>query len=383
MRILMLNNEFPPLGGGTATVNHVLCEHFAGMSELSIDLITSSAGNTSETTRLSERIRLYRVPVGNRNLHHASNTELIKYALRAFSLGRKLHRDHPYDCCFAWSGLPAGALALALKKLTGLRYVVRICGADIPGYEERYRWLYPLLTHLIRLVWRNAELLIVKCEEEHAVLRRLAPKAKIMLIRNGVDQQMFHCRSATAKQGTCRIICVARLIERKKQRHVIEAIEQLIHEGVDVSLDCIGGGDLLEEYRREVRSRKLEKYVRFLNYVSHEEIPSQYAAADVFVLASANEAMSVSLLEAMAAGLPIVTTRTGGTSVLVEHGVNGFLFDHGDIKALAGHLRTLASHPSLVQQMSAASRQRSALFSWEHVADCYRSVFCDLNNRRA
>jgi len=150
LRLLMLNNEFPPLGGGTGTVNQALLSRFAAVPWLEIDLITSALGKRAEEEQFSERIRILKVPVNNRNIHHSSNRELLTYAARALPLALKRHRAAGSDLAFAWSAVPAGGVALALRRLAGLRYVARVCGPDIPGFEERYGPLYPALSPIIR-----------------------------------------------------------------------------------------------------------------------------------------------------------------------------------------------------------------------------------------
>ena len=92
MRILMLNNEFPPLGGGTGTVNHALLQRFARVPGLEIDLITSALGKREEEEQFAERIRIFKVPVNNHNLHHSTNRELLTYAARALPCALKRHR---------------------------------------------------------------------------------------------------------------------------------------------------------------------------------------------------------------------------------------------------------------------------------------------------
>ena len=134
MRVLMLNNEFPPLGGGTGTVNQALLRCFAQVPGLEIDLITSARGTQREEEKFAEHIRIFKVPVHNRNIHHAASRELLAYAARALPCALRHHRTHAYDFCFAWSAVPAGMVALALCRLTGLSYLVRVCGPDIPGF---------------------------------------------------------------------------------------------------------------------------------------------------------------------------------------------------------------------------------------------------------
>ena len=138
MRVLMLNNEYPPLGGGTGSVNQAVLSALARSEGLNIDLITSSASSRSEEVRPSDTIRIIRLAIASGNLHHATNRELMTYGARALWRALRLHRARPYDLCLAWSALPAGVVALGLRRLTGLRYIVRVCGPDIPGFEQRY-----------------------------------------------------------------------------------------------------------------------------------------------------------------------------------------------------------------------------------------------------
>jgi phosphatidyl-myo-inositol dimannoside synthase len=119
----------------------------------------------------------------------------------------------------------------------------------------------------------------------------------------------------------------------------------------------------------------IAEHVHFSGYVPREAIAARYSDAHVFVLPSYNEGMSVATLEALAAGLPVVVTRTGGTAELVAEGVNGLTFKWGDVTSLAAHLRQLAADRGLARQMGAASRTRAELFSWEAAADSYLKMF--------
>ena len=378
MRLLMLNNEFPPLGGGTGTVNHVLLQRFAQVPDLEIELVTSALGSQPEEEAFAERIRLLKVPVNNRNLHHSSNRELLTYAARALPFALKRQRARPYDMCLAWSAVPAGGIALALRRLAGLPYAVRVSGPDIPGFEERYAWLYPLLTPLIRRIWNGAQTVVAKCEGEAEMIRAVDGSVGISLIPNGVDLEVFQPGDPIPSSGPLRLLCVGRLIERKGQHHLIEAVKRLTDEGIDVTLDLVGTGDAKAANEAQARRLWLADRVRFLGYVPREEIPAHYAAAHVFVLPSYNEGMSVATLEAMAAGLPIVVTRTGGADELVEEGANGLTFKWADVEVLTTHLRSLAKNRNRAREMGAASRVRAAAFSWGSVAQSYKEMFVRL-----
>ncbi|MBN1146712.1 MAG: glycosyltransferase family 4 protein [Anaerolineales bacterium] len=381
MRLLMLNNEFPPLGGGTGTVNQAILHRLAQSPDLEIDLVTAAVGAEFSQERFAEKISIYRIPVRRWNIHHASNQELLLYAARAFRHGLHLHRSKPYDLCFAWSAVPAGGSALALRRLVGLHYLVRVCGPDIPGFEQRYGMLYPLLRPAIRAIWRGAEVVVAKCQGEADMIHAVDPGVKVTLVPNGVDLERFQPGELFPDEGPLRLLCVARLIERKGQSDLIRAVKMLVSQGVQVQLDIIGTGDAQEQYQRQAESLAVSGHVNFIGYVPRDEIPAWYASAHVFVLASYNEGMSVATLEAMASGLPVVVTRTGGTAELVDEGVNGLTFGWGDVAMLALHLRRLATDRNLARRMGDASRAKAAQFSWETAADAFVGLSRQIMNR--
>ncbi len=378
MRILMLDNELPPLGGGMGTANLALLRDFANRPELVIDVITSALDGHREFEQFSERIRIFKVPVWNKNIHHSSNRELILYAMQAAALGYKLHRQTRYDFCFAWSAVPAGGSALFLHLLLKLPYMVWVSGPDIPGFEQRYRNVYKVILPLLRVVWRHATPVIAKCSQEADMLQAVDKKLSVEIIPNGVDLGGFQPGAPAPDSGPLRVFCAARLIERKGQHHLIRAVKQLSDRDVDVLAILAGTGDSFEDYQELARDLGVTDRVQFLGYVPREEIPRHYSTAHVFSLPSYNEGMALAALEAMGAGLPLVLTRTGGTEDLVEEGVNGFTHDWEDVDALAGHLQRLALDRLLVRQMSLASRQRAEKYSWPGIAARYMQLFSNL-----
>jgi phosphatidyl-myo-inositol dimannoside synthase len=375
MRILMLDNEFPPLGGGMGTVNQALLQCYRGASDLEIDLVTSALGSRQEVEQFAERIRIIKVPIWNRNIHHCTWRELLLYAAQALQTSLNFHRVRPYDLCFAWSTVPAGGIALAVRQLTGLPYAVWVSGPDIPGFEQRYHLLYPFLSPVIRRVWRKATHVVVKCAGEMKMIRDMDKEINLRFIPNGVDLTTFRPAPVSSDNGPLNVICVARLIERKGQGQLIEAVKQLSDEGLDVILSLVGTGDAQSQYEDHARRIGIQDRVRFVGYIPREQINSYYNRAHVFALPSFNEGMSLAALEAMAAGLPLVLTRTGGTEELVEEGINGFTFDWADDNELASHLRTFAKDRALAGRMGTISRTRAEIFSWEKIAADFLDLF--------
>ena len=193
----------------------------------------------------------------------------------------------------------------------GLRYILRVCGPDIPGFEQRYQMIHFFIAPLIRRIWRAADRLIAKSEREIEMIHAVDPRIDCLQIPNGVDLSRFNPAHLVPDDGPLKLLCVGRLIARKGQHHLIDAVNRLTDEGIDVSLDLVGTGDARPANEAQVARLGLTDRVRFVGYVPREEIARHYAAAHVFVLPSYNEGMSVALLEAMAPGLAVLVTPTG------------------------------------------------------------------------
>jgi glycosyltransferase involved in cell wall biosynthesis len=214
------------------------------------------------------------------------------------------------------------------------------------------------------------------------MIRAVDGRVPIAIVPNGVDLEAFRPGESISDEGPLRLLCVGRLIERKGQQHLIEAVGRLTGEDIDVTLELVGTGDAEAALKAQVRRLGVEDRVQFAGYVPRERIAARYAAAHVFVLASYNEGMSVATLEAMAAGLPVVVTRTGGTAELVEEGVNGFTFAWADVESLTGDLRRLGRDRGIARQMGAPSRVKASHFSWDAAAEHYCELMRRIQGRR-
>ncbi len=369
----MFDNEFPPLGGGTGVVNFHLFEELAAYPDVHVDLVTSSrTRSTYEYEDFSSRIRIHKVPVDNHNIHHATNPELVRYVLRGSRMARRLVRSQQFDISFAFAGVPAGAMSLALWKLYRVPYVVSLQGPDVPGFEARYARLYPFLTPLLRKVWREARAVIAISAAHRALATAFMSDIPIRIIHNGVDLHAFAADRSGRRDGPVRILCSGRLIERKGQHHLLEAFSRLRQGGQsDVHLVFAGTGDREAKLHEQCRQAGLTDHVTFLGFVERERMPSVYAAADLFVLPSQSEGMSMALLEAMASGLPVIVTDTGGSEELVDDGVNGRIVRWADVDGLHAALRECLSVPATLRAMGNVSRSRAGRFSWAAITREY------------
>ena len=373
MRILQINNEFPPLGGGTATVNREFCAGLAGFHEVESELITSS-GSGKKTVEYwpNDRGSIIKLPLNQACIHHASVIDLLKFSYSALRHMILSKNSKAFDVALAWSTLPSGLVAFLVSRLYGLPYVVRVSGPDIPGFERRYRYLYPFLKPIIKTIWRSSSLIICKCQEEAERVRQVFPRARIRVVPNGVDIAAYSPPAERPPSKPLVIVSAARLVERKGQRHAIKALAALRGVGVDARLLLVGEGDSRGEYQNLVSALGLSEHVEFAGAVAREAMPEVYRKADIFVLPSSAESMSVACLEALSCGLPLVVTSGGGSESFIEQGANGFLIPDGNAEALTEALLVLARSAELRRAYGERSREIALGFSW---ATTTRGIF--------
>ncbi len=376
MRVLMLNNEFPPLGGGTGVVNYRLLREMSACDYLYVDLVTSSrTRSTYETEQFAPRITIYKVPVGNKNIHHSGNRELLTYACRGLLLSRRLLRQHRYDLSFAFAGVPAGAISYALKLVAGLKYLVSLQGPDVPGFEARYNYLYPVLKPLLRRIWSRASVVTAISKEHQRLAHRTMPDLEIQMIPNGVDTSTFRPADEPRQGPEVNILCVGRLIERKGQHHLLRAFANLRAQcNCPITLTLVGTGDAEDLLHCLANDLGVADAVTFTGFVPRSDMPAVYRQADIFVLPSQNEGMSIALLEAMASGLPVVVTNTGGTAELVQDAVNGYVVPWAEAPLLTKALAALVGNEQLRWTMGKQSRRAAKHFAWSALTQRYLAL---------
>jgi phosphatidylinositol alpha-mannosyltransferase len=189
------------------------------------------------------------------------------------------------------------------------------------------------------------------------------------VISNGVDIGRYQRAVPVARwqDGCPNILFVGRLEDRKGLPHLLKAFRLVRKGGAECRLLIVGSGPQEREARRYVMTRGLQN-VEFLGRVSDDEKAQLFKTADVFVSpATGRESFGIVLLEAMAAGTPIVCSDIHGYKGVVQRGTQAILVPPRDAKALAGGISELLSDPDLRARMGAAGLARADQFSWERV----------------
>lgn len=382
MKILFLNYEYPPLGGGAGNATQYILREYAGIPDLEVHLVTSSVDESEHIVVLGGGVTVHSVPIGKngRNLHFQSSKDLLVYAWKGYAYAEGLLSKEHFDVIHAFFSVPCGFMARKLSRKFSVPYIVSLRGADVPGYSERFTGLYLLLGPIIKNIWQHAAKVIANSAGLRSLALQTNPDQRIDMIPNGIDTVEFTPDPERETDGMFRILCVSRITPRKGIRYLLEGFSLLREKlpQVPMELWIIGEGDELPALRELVASLGIHKSVKFFGRVEHEKLAAFYGLADVFVLPSLNEGMSNTMLEALASGLPIVATVTGGTGELVADGENGLYIEKESSADIAAKLEHLAIDTDMRTRMGAASRARAEQMSWSHVAKAYARIYTEV-----
>jgi glycogen synthase len=246
----------------------------------------------------------------------------------------------------------------ALRPVTR-RGVLQVAG----GMVER--WLLPVADAVIALTPLTARTL-----RGDGI-----PAGRVHVIPPGHDPALFAAATADPFPGLPRprVAYLGRLAPQKDVGTLLEAFARL---GPGTQLLLVGDGPDRAALQR--RAQAFRGRVHFAGFVPHAAVPAVLQHVDLLVLPSLYEDLSSALIEAMAAGLPVVATSVGGTAELVHHGVNGLLVPPRDPAALAAAVSRILADPALAARLSAAAQRTAAAYAWpdlaRNVLDVYQQV---------
>jgi glycosyltransferase involved in cell wall biosynthesis len=294
----------------------------------------------------------------------------VLYACSLVPFLVRLRKDFPFELIDAHFAYPDGMAGVLLARLFDCPVTVTLRGTIVPlsSFPVRRREIAWTLNEATRVFAVSHSL------KDVAVSLRVPPE-KIRVIPNGIDPEAFRPwgqEDARRRLGLPLdrriLLSVGSLSPRKGHHRVLESLRRVIAERPDLFYVVVGGpgveGDTGPLLRRLIRELRLGGQVRLVGERPHEEIPDWLAAADLFCLATSNEGRPNVILEALACGLPVVTTRVGGNSEVVEEGVNGLLVEFGDREGLARALLRGLVHPWDREAIAEKARARS----WDETA---------------
>jgi colanic acid/amylovoran biosynthesis glycosyltransferase len=239
-------------------------------------------------------------------------------------------------------------VAMLAATLSGIRFSFTIHGPAI--FFEPYRWRLDLKVKQALFV----SCISYYCRSQLMLLSSPEQWSKLHIVHCGVDPQRF---TPVVHQPNCkRLLYTGRLSAAKGLPILFEALGQVVSQHPDLVLTLVGDGPDRKTLETLAADLQLSPYLKFVGYQSQDAVCQYLHNSDIFVLPSFSEGLPVALMEALAAGVPVVTTAIAGISELVENGINGYLVPPGTVEPLKKRLIQLLEDADLRQRMGQAGR---------------------------
>jgi len=372
LKILIINSEYPPIGGGAGNASANIARALVSMGyEVSV-LTAHFDGQPALEVR--NGVTVHRLQTLRRKLDRSGPLEQLIFIFSAsFWTLFKLRRNRP-DATLAFFGMPSGAVSWLLKKLYGIPYIISLRGGDVPGFRPYdFRKLHKWIAPFLRIIWHSASAVVANSNGLRDLALAFDPAMEIPIIPNGVDGDFYAEEIRTWSPP--RLLSVGRVVYQKGLDLAMRALAQLID--LDWEWHIAGDGSQIETLKSLAHKLGIEDRVKFLGWQSREELSKCYHRANLFLFPSRHEGMPNAVLEAMSSGLPVIATRIAGNEELVLDGVTGLLANTEDVDSLRDALRRLIVEEKMRMrmQMGQAARQRvEKEYSWENTARQYSHI---------
>ena len=318
-----------------------------------------------------EGVQVTRVPVAGWNGGAFPLRALRSFASAAVQAAMAME---PSDVTLAFFGWPGGGVARRLRRARGTPYVVALRGSDVPGFRlPRIHPISLLARPLLRGIWREAGAVVANSESLRALARRTW-NGRVEVIPNGVDTQTF-VPGVTVTDRPFTALTVSQLVPRKRIDLLLESWARFrcVASG-DVRLRVIGRGREESSLRALAHRLGVADSVEWRGAVGRDDMPAEYRAADAFVLLSRQEGMSNALLEAMASGLPCISTPVGDADTWFADGRCGVRVEP-DADAVCAALQALAVDAARRRRLGDHARAYVTQHaSWSSVAEAYETL---------
>lgn len=273
-----------------------------------------------------------------------------------------------YDIVHAHWLIPQGIVQSFFKK----PYIVTGHGGDVTSLNKG------ILKKLKVRCLLKAKQVTVVSEHLKEKVQELVPEVEPSVISMGVDTTKFGKQYYVPNyfnQGEKKVILfVGRLAEKKGVTYLIEAMKQ-----IDALLIIVGDGPLRQDLEKQAEKLEIEK-VRFLGGKTHEELKTIYASADIFVAPSVTakdgdqEGLPTTIMEAMASGLPVVASDSGGISQLIRDGENGLLCKEKSVEELGNTINSLLEQEKLYRTIVESEQKAIIKYDYRNIACRYKNV---------
>ncbi len=367
MKILTLNYEFPPVGGGAAPVSLELCRRLAATGH-QVDVITMRYKDLPRFEDI-DGVGIYRTPALRRRPDICRPHEMLTYPLGALRKANRLAKEKKYDIVHAHFIIPTAPLGCWLAGRNKIPLVITCHGSDVPGYNpDRFKLLHRILSPAWWFLVKKANALVCPSGYLKALITEKYPDAPVQVIPNGLALDILPVQDIAQK--TRQILLCSRLLPRKGFQYLIKAVSDI---ELDWQVNIVGDGP----YRQILQQLACESKtpIRFWGWLDRNDsqFKKLYRTSSIFVFPSEAENFPTVLLEALASGMAIITSSAGGCPEVV--GGAAVLVEPANTEQLKEKLLALVQNEQLRNSLSAAAIERAKEFTWPGIAGRYAKLF--------
>jgi len=353
LNIVLTTDYYPPHIGGVETVTSELARELCNMDHR-VSIITLSNTNHDPVAENIDNLRIYKAKshelTGILGLQSAFSSETSR-------LIRKVCRKESADILHANNLFYSTTIAAsASKRSLKLPLVTTLHIGSTSHLEGPMRILTRFYERTIgRWILDQSDHVVAVSDAVRTYLGALnVPNSKISVIPNGVDLNA-NTPNFGHRNTETRIACIGRLISNKGPQYFVEAAPIILHKFPSTKFLIIGEGPLLSSLHSRVKELGVKDHFQFLGAVP--KLSTFLRDCDVYVRPSLTEGMPLTVLEAMACGIPTVATRIEGAAEILTHGDTGFLVEPKNVDQLAFYISKLVGDPELRSRMGKRARE--------------------------
>ena len=370
--ILLVTNDFGPRAGGIETFVIGLLERVPRGEVLVYTSSQENSENFDQLWREKYEVQIIR-----------DRAKILLPTPRVVRNLRKVIRQRNLETIWFGAAAPLGFSARWLRK-AGATHIVALTH----GHEVWWSKIWPF-SWAMKEIARSVDIATYLGEfTRSAIAPRFSDPRKLIKIAPGIDTEHFkprnveNLRKSLGLDNRPTIVCVGRLVHRKGQDRLVEAMPAILKRFPDAALVFVGEGPHRAHLEKLVKVKKVEKFVQFIGRIQYINLPEYIAIGDVFAMPSRSrffglevEGLGIVYLEASACGLPVIGGDSGGAPDAVKHGETGFVVDGNDVDAITHRIIQLLADKKLRDEMGSAGRQWAIQeWSWERWSQAFNNA---------
>ncbi|MBI2625988.1 MAG: glycosyltransferase family 4 protein [Candidatus Nealsonbacteria bacterium] len=358
MRILMPVLHYYPVIGGLETWTQNIAERLSPKAEVFV--VTSRVADSAKN-EVKNGVKIFRTSLFNLgDLSYSSPVHILTALPFIFFKSFLLILSQKIDLLHC-QGFLGSCMGYCLSKITGMPYIVTVQRLEEKNFFKK-------------IVYRKANVCIAASSAIQKYFEEIGC-SNIEVIPNGVDLKRFENLKKQQKDDFM-VMTVARLEKVKGIDYLIGAFARpglLGRPGL--KLLVIGDGSERNNLERLTKELNLEDKVKFVGQIPPEGIPEYLAMADCFVLPSLKEGFGIAVLEAMAAGVPVVASRVGGILDIVEDKKTGLLVEPGNVEDISQSIQRIFQDSALKEQLINNAMTELKRYDWQDIAEKVYKIY--------